>query len=143
MVFSTEKDDYWWWLMQNGDVNTARLDAQRHGRPRLERRHGPPGQRFHGRQQRGAWHTTTANLWGGLALEKFSAKFEAVRPWLGSTKASAGHWKRPAVDWSKVERIKLPMPPVLPTRPATLAHPPRPAACATTACCCRGGNNFA
>ena len=25
MLFSTERDDYWWWLMQNGDVNTARL----------------------------------------------------------------------------------------------------------------------
>ncbi|MGL4994887.1 MAG: alpha-2-macroglobulin family protein, partial [Deefgea sp.] len=25
MVFSTERDDYWWWLMNNGDVNAARL----------------------------------------------------------------------------------------------------------------------
>ena len=25
LVFSTERDDYWWWLMTNGDVNTARL----------------------------------------------------------------------------------------------------------------------
>ncbi len=32
---------------------------------------------FIARQQNGAWHTTTANLWGGLALDKFSAKFEA------------------------------------------------------------------
>ena len=22
MIFSSERDDYWWWLMQNGDVNT-------------------------------------------------------------------------------------------------------------------------
>mgnify|MGYP007105298518 CR=1 FL=1 len=25
LIFSTEQDDHWWWLMQNGDVNTARL----------------------------------------------------------------------------------------------------------------------
>jgi hypothetical protein len=25
LAFSTEQHDYWWWLMQNGDVNTARL----------------------------------------------------------------------------------------------------------------------
>ena len=25
VIFSTGKDDYWWWLMVNGDVNTARL----------------------------------------------------------------------------------------------------------------------
>ena len=25
LSFSTERDDYWWWLMANGDVNAARL----------------------------------------------------------------------------------------------------------------------
>ena len=62
--------------MINGDVNTARLllavmddPAWKDDMPRLVGG-------FIGRQQNGAWHTTTANLWGGLALEKFSAKFE-------------------------------------------------------------------
>jgi uncharacterized protein YfaS (alpha-2-macroglobulin family) len=59
---------------------------------------------FISRQQGGAWHTTTANLWGGLALEKFSAKFEAT-PVAGSTKASMGG-ATAQVDWSKVERVK-------------------------------------
>jgi uncharacterized protein YfaS (alpha-2-macroglobulin family) len=59
---------------------------------------------FISRQQGGAWHTTTANLWGGLALEKFSAKFEAT-PVSGSTKAAMGG-NSASVDWSKVERIK-------------------------------------
>jgi uncharacterized protein YfaS (alpha-2-macroglobulin family) len=59
---------------------------------------------FISRQQGGAWHTTTANLWGGLALEKFSAKFEAT-PVAGTTRASLGG-ATAAVDWSKVERIK-------------------------------------
>ena len=41
------------------------------------------------RQQRGAWQTTTANLWGALALDKFSAKFESA-PVAGRTSASLG-----------------------------------------------------
>jgi alpha-2-macroglobulin len=104
MVFSTEKDDYWWWLMQNGDVNTAKLilavlddPAWKDDMPRL-------ANGFISRQQGGAWHTTTANLWGGLALEKFSTAFEST-PVAGTTNAAMGAAKA-AVDWSKVERIQ-------------------------------------
>ena len=104
MIFSTEKDDYWWWLMQSGDTNTAKLilaviddPAWKEDMPRL-------ANGFIARQQRGAWHTTTANLWGGLALEKFSAAFEAT-PVAGFTTANMGAGKA-AVDWSRVERIK-------------------------------------
>ena len=39
------------------------------------------------RQRSGAWLTTTANLWGSLALDKFSAKFEST-PVAGTTTAS-------------------------------------------------------
>jgi hypothetical protein len=35
---------------------------------------------FIGRQQNGAWHTTTANLWGGLALDQI---LEGVREHAG------------------------------------------------------------
>src|SRR4030095_9523581 len=31
------------------------------------------------RQRRGAWLTTTANLWGSLALDKFATKFESQK----------------------------------------------------------------
>jgi alpha-2-macroglobulin len=103
MVFSTEKDDYWWWLMQNGDANTAKLilavlddPAWKDDMPRL-------ANGFIARQQGGAWHTTTANLWGGFALEKFSAAFESV-PVTGATSAAMGAGKA-SVDWSKVSRI--------------------------------------
>ena len=78
MIFSSEKDDYWWWLMQNGDVNTARLILSVMDDPAWKDDMGRLANGFISRQQNGAWHTTTANLWGGLALEKFSAKFEAV-----------------------------------------------------------------
>ena len=104
VIFSTEKDDYLWWLMVNGDVNTARLmlavmddPAWKDDIPRL-------ANGFIGRQQKGAWQTTTANLWGGLALDKFSAKFEAT-PVAGVTKASLAA-ATAQVDWAKVDRIK-------------------------------------
>ena len=110
MVFSTEKDDYWWWLMQSGDVNTARLILTVLEDAAWKDDMGRLANGFIGRQQGGAWHTTTANLWGGLALEKFSAKFEAV-PVAGITRAALkGLEGSPggaaSVDWSKVERVK-------------------------------------
>jgi alpha-2-macroglobulin len=104
MVFSSERDDYWWWLMQNGDVNTARLILAVLDDPAWKDDMGRLANGFIARQQGGAWHTTTANLWGGLALDKFSAKFEAT-PVTGSTKTSMGS-ANAAVDWSRVERIK-------------------------------------
>ncbi len=112
MIFSTEKDDYWWWLMQNGDVNTARLILSVLNDPAWKDDLGRLANGFISRQQNGAWHTTTANLWGALALEKFSAKFEAV-PVVGTTRASLKSLESAtsgagsaAVQWSKVERIK-------------------------------------
>lgn len=105
LVFSTERDDYWWWLMQNGDVNTARLMLAVMDDPAWKDDMGRLANGFIGRQQHGAWHTTTANLWGGLALEKFSAKFEAVTV-AGTTRATLGTGSA-VVDWSKVERIKV------------------------------------
>jgi uncharacterized protein YfaS (alpha-2-macroglobulin family) len=104
MIFSTERDDYWWWLMQNGDVNTARLILAVLDDPAWQDDMGRLANGFILRQQHGAWHTTTANLWGGLALEKFSAKFEAVAV-AGTTKASMSTGSA-QVDWSRVERIK-------------------------------------
>lgn len=112
MVFSTERDDYWWWLMQNGDVNTARLMLVVMDDPAWQDDMGRLANGFIHRQQNGAWHTTTANLWGSLALEKFSAKFEAT-PVTGITKATlqsvestSSGVASAAVDWRKVERIK-------------------------------------
>ena len=104
LIFSTEQDDYWWWLMQNGDVNTARLMLAVMDDPVWKDDMGRLASGFIARQQAGAWHTTTANLWGGLALEKFSAKFEAT-PVSGTTKATMTG-NTATVDWSKVERIK-------------------------------------
>ncbi|WP_411884885.1 alpha-2-macroglobulin family protein [Polaromonas sp. YR568] len=107
LVFSTEKDDYWWWLMTNGDVNTARLMLAVMDDPTWKDDMGRLANGFIARQQKGAWHTTTANLWGGLALDKFSAKFEAT-PVAGVTKATlaAAAASVASVDWAKVDRVK-------------------------------------
>jgi len=118
LIFSTEKDDYWWWLMVNSDVNTARLMLAVMDDPAWAGDMARLANGFIARQQKGAWHTTTANLWGGLALDKFSAKFEAV-PVAGVTRAAlaaatatataataSATAKTASVDWRKVERIQ-------------------------------------
>ena len=87
--FSTERDDQWWWLMQNADVNAARLLLAVMDEPDWKADMGRLASGLVGRQERGVWSTTTANLWGGLALEKFSARFEAT-PVQGSTVAKLG-----------------------------------------------------
>ena len=102
LLFSTEQDDHWWWLMQNGDVNTARLLLAVMDDPAWQGDLGRLASGFIARQQGGAWQTTTANLWGALALEKFSAQFEAT-PVTGTTRASLAS-QSASVDWAKVTR---------------------------------------
>jgi len=104
LIFSNEQDDHWWWLMQSGDVNTARLLLAMLDEPSWQGDLGRLAGGFIARQQGGAWQTTTANLWGGLALQRFSAKFEATAV-TGTTKATLGD-RSASVDWAKVERIK-------------------------------------
>jgi uncharacterized protein YfaS (alpha-2-macroglobulin family) len=98
LKFSTEDTDFWWWLMDSPDSNAARLvlavlddPAWRDELPRLV-----VGSL--GRQKRGAWLTTTANLWGTLALDKFSARFESTTV-AGRTSARTGAAAQ-SIDWS-------------------------------------------
>jgi uncharacterized protein YfaS (alpha-2-macroglobulin family) len=70
LKFSTEEGDFWWWLMDSADANAARLilavlddPAWKDELPRMI-----VGSLS--RQRGGAWLTTTANLWGSLALDK-------------------------------------------------------------------------
>ncbi len=97
MGFSTEKADYYWWLMISGDLNAVRTvltlldrDQWKVDMPRLVR--GALA-----RQHHGAWNTTIANAWGVLAMEKFSKKFESV-PVTGTTEARLAGETR-SVDW--------------------------------------------
>ncbi len=122
--FSTEADDGWWWLMQGGDVNLARLllavlddPAWQGDLPRLV-------SGFIARQQGGAWHTTTANLWGALALARFSARFEST-PVAGSTRASLGPASA-SVDWAQVRKADSAGPQGAPHQASAFGAPAAP-----------------
>jgi alpha-2-macroglobulin len=104
LIFNSESDDYWWWLMQNGDANSARLLLAVLDDPAWESDKARLASGLMGRLKNGAWLTTTANFWGGLALEKFSAKYETAAV-SGRTSASLGA-NSATVDWTKAERNK-------------------------------------
>jgi hypothetical protein len=102
MGFSTEGDDYLWWLMVSNDLNAVKLILStldsagwREDMPRLVR--GAIG-----RQRRGAWDLTIANAWGILAIEKFSLLFENI-PISGKTFADLSK-KRLSIDWDVQEK---------------------------------------
>jgi uncharacterized protein YfaS (alpha-2-macroglobulin family) len=85
--FSTEANDYWWWLMANADANAMRLILVNMDNPAWRDDMGRLMTGAIGRQTHAYWNTTTANAWGVLALEKFAAKFEAEKV-AGVTKAA-------------------------------------------------------
>ncbi|MEP7295687.1 MAG: MG2 domain-containing protein [Burkholderiales bacterium] len=100
LKFSNEDDDFWWWLMDSADANAAKLvlavlddPAWKDDLPRMV-------VGALSRQRGGAWLTTTANLWGSLALDKFAAKFESVKI-AGRTNATLGD-KTASLDWAKL-----------------------------------------
>jgi alpha-2-macroglobulin len=115
--FSTERDDQWWWLMQNADVNAARLLLAVMDEPGWQADMGRLASGLVGRQERGVWSTTTANLWGGLALEKFSARFEST-PVQGKTVARLGE-AMASIDWAQVKKAD-------PTQAAAIGAAPSP-----------------
>ena len=96
--FSTEAQDDWWWLMDGPDANAARLLLLAVDMPAWQEDLPLILSGTLGRQRGGAWLTTTANLWGVLALERFGARFEssavAGRSTLQLAAASRTH------DWS-------------------------------------------
>ena len=124
LVFSTEHEDYWWWLMMSGEVNALRLldtaiddPAWKDDLPALLR-----GTLM--RQSRGHWSTTTANVWGALAMDKFVKRFETEAV-TGSTQvalepgpAASYAWK--GKDPAEQGRLQLPWPIAASDQPATL-----------------------
>ena len=112
VAFSTEKDDHWWWQMQGGDSNAARLlltglslPGWKEDMPRLARG-------LIARQRGGAWATTTANLWGTLALQEFSRQREST-PVTGRTEARLGtlsvaqDWAHPSTGAGRTDVVPL------------------------------------
>ena len=98
MGFSTERSDDWWWLMASPDVNANRLLLAMLDNPAWQGDMGRLARGTLGRQQKGHWGTTLANAWGTLALEKFSAKFEA-QPVTGQSSAVLAGAGKPA-SWT-------------------------------------------
>jgi len=100
--FSTEDSDRLWWLMVSIDENAVRallaLLDQPQWRAELPRlANGALGRQIHGH-----WDTTTANAWGVLAMEKFSAAFE-TEPVAGYTQAELSGVKK-GMQWSETTR---------------------------------------
>ncbi|MBN8474569.1 MG2 domain-containing protein [Sulfuritalea sp.] len=111
LSFTTEKSDYWWWLMVSGDSNAFRL---------IEAVMDEPGWRedlpklLRGaleRQVRGRWFTTTANAWAAIALDQYGRRFEKEAV-AGTTRASLGAGKAEH-RWTGADdapRLALPWP---------------------------------
>jgi hypothetical protein len=98
LKFSTEAGDDWWWLMDGPDANAARLVLAATTAPDWRAELPQLVNGALARQQRGAWSTTTANLWGVLALERFAAVMESV-PVAGRSVLQLGATTS-ALDWS-------------------------------------------
>ncbi|WP_218151255.1 alpha-2-macroglobulin [Roseateles sp. YR242] len=96
--FVNEDTDAWWWLMDSGDSNASRLLLALVNEPSWREELPRIVTGALARQERGAWYNTTANLWGALALERFSATFESV-PVKGRTEAALAS-QRATLDWS-------------------------------------------
>ena len=78
LTFSTEVQDDWWWLMDGPDANAMRLVLAAADSPVWKDELPQLVTGALARQRRGAWLTTTANLWGVLALERFAARYESA-----------------------------------------------------------------
>ncbi|BCL75200.1 alpha-2-macroglobulin [Jeongeupia sp. HS-3] len=106
LQFSTEKDDDWWWMMRSADVNAARLLLVTRSLPGWKDDMPRLLNGLIGRQTQGTWRTTTANVWGSLAVAAFAKQFDAT-PVAGATKVALGDAKReqawPAAAPAKIE----------------------------------------
>lgn len=112
LIFTSEREDYWWWMMLNADANAFRLieavlddPAWKDDLPRLL-------QGAMERQVRGRWLTTTANAWARVTLDKFAEKFER-EPVTGTSFATLAEAKA-KLDWASVTANTAPAPLNLP-----------------------------
>jgi uncharacterized protein YfaS (alpha-2-macroglobulin family) len=90
MTFSTERTDDWWWLMSSTDSNANRLLLTMADNPAWKNDIGRLARGALGRQQKGRWGTTVANVWGVLAIDKFSRLFESEKV-SGTSGATLAH----------------------------------------------------
>lgn len=97
--FSTEKNDYQWWLMTSPDTNAVKtvltlleFNLWNDDIPKITK--GTLS-----RQVRGFWNTTVSNAWGVLAMEKFSSKYEKEKITGITSAQTAGEYI--SLNWSE------------------------------------------
>ena len=103
LVLNEDAQNDNWWLMAGRASNQARLLLTVIGRPDWNEELPRMAQGLLRLQQKGAWRTTTANLQGSLAIEKFSRHFERT-PLSGRVDielVNQGH--RQVFDWDAIK----------------------------------------
>lgn len=100
MVFGGEAPNDWWWLMVSPESNLAKLILTTVGQAQWQQELPRMAQGLLSLQRQGAWRTTTANLLGTLAIEKFSRHIErepvSGSVWLGLLSGGS----QQTFDWS-------------------------------------------
>jgi uncharacterized protein YfaS (alpha-2-macroglobulin family) len=137
LTFSTADNDDLWWLMSGTETNAARTALTFVEMPGWKDEMPRVVAGLLALQKNGAWQTTTANLWGSIAIERFSRAFEST-PVTGQTKLQLGStdktisWSQPAsaaANYASATAITktsdtrsqlLPWPPEARSAPATL-----------------------
>jgi uncharacterized protein YfaS (alpha-2-macroglobulin family) len=97
--FSTEKQDYLWWLMVSPDLNAVRALAVLNDDPFFQADMPRLARGALARQVQGRWRTTLANAWGVVALRHFQARFEREAVG-GNTALSLGKLQQ-KLDWAQ------------------------------------------
>jgi uncharacterized protein YfaS (alpha-2-macroglobulin family) len=120
LVFTTEREDYWWWMMINADANAFRLIEAMLDNPEWQDDLPRLMQGAMERQVRGRWLTTTANAWARVTLDRFAQKFEREAV-AGNTVATLGKAKA-EFDWKQAAITPLTLPwPTTPSKDDKLA----------------------
>lgn len=98
IILSTEPNNRGW-LMSNTDVDTAKLLLSVHRLPEWQNDLPRLLKGLIGQQVRGTWQTTTANLWGLLAVQRIAKQLDAT-PVSGSTRITLNSTKPITINWN-------------------------------------------
>ena len=112
LTFSTAADDDLYWLMTGPESNAARTALLFADNPTWKEEMPRLVGGLLALQTNGAWQTTTSNLWGKLAVQRFSRVFEST-PVTGQTRIALGTTEK-AVAWNA---------PVSPANPRSVTLP--------------------
>jgi uncharacterized protein YfaS (alpha-2-macroglobulin family) len=116
LSFTSERADYWWWLMVSGDANAFRLIEAVIDDPAWKDDLPALVQGAMLRQQRGRWLTTVANVWATIALDKFGKQFErdavsgTTQVALGNAAAQRFVWPGKSDASDAANKLMLPWP---------------------------------